>query len=83
MPDGAVVCRNADLNQEQEHTMLTLRTLYKAAAAAVVVTGLGLAVAEAGAAARSSGELVNNPTAPFACSTDEGYGRWTSCDRGG
>lgn len=51
-------------------------------ATSIVIGSLSLVPAYAGAAAPEG--LVNRPMAtPFVCTTDEGYGRRNSCDRGG
>ena len=62
--------------------MFTFTTLSRVLAAAAVVTSLGLTVAQAGAAPRGQTELVNQPNGPFVCRTDEGYGRYSTCDHG-
>jgi hypothetical protein len=63
--------------------MSTFKTLQNAAAAALVLSGLGVAVANARPAALPQGASIGQPANPFVCRTDEGYGRFTSCDSGG
>jgi hypothetical protein len=81
--DLAIVCGSAGRQRKEEQHMPILRTLQNGVAATLVLTGLGLAVAEARPMAQPQGEFINQPGNPFVCRTDEGYGRWTSCDNGG
>lgn len=60
--------------------MLILKTFYAALAAATLMTGFGFTLAKAGPATLTRGDFVNQPGAPFRCRTDDGYGRWGSCD---
>lgn len=62
--------------------MFTFTTLSRVLAATAVVSTLGLTVSEAGAAPRAQTELVNQPSNPNVCRTDEGYGRFSTCDQG-
>ncbi len=63
--------------------MKAIRNLQGAVAAALVLASVGLTVAEARPMSPPQGEFINQPGNPFVCRTDEGYGRWTSCDQGG
>ncbi len=47
---------------------------------AIATATLDLTMANAFAQKRGQEELVNRVT-PFVCMTDDGYERWTSCDR--
>jgi hypothetical protein len=62
--------------------MFTFKSLSRVLAAAAVVSSLGLTVAEAGAAPRGQAEFINQPGNPNVCRTDEGYGRFSTCDQG-
>jgi hypothetical protein len=77
------VCNDADVNQRKDQAMKT-SALTRTFAAFALIASFGLSVAEAGAAPRrGQAELINQPGAPsFVCRTDEGYGRWSTCDHG-
>lgn len=64
--------------------MTISKTLHRTLTVALATASLALLTTQAVAAPAGQLELVNRPAAPgaFVCRTDEGYGRWTSCDHG-
>jgi hypothetical protein len=57
-----------------------IETVNRVLAVAFLAAGVGLLTGDAYAAPRAQAELINWPTNPFVCLTDEGYDRWTACD---
>jgi hypothetical protein len=57
-----------------------IETVNRVLAVAFLAAGVGLLTGDAYGAPRAQAELINWPTNPFVCLTDEGYDRWTACD---
>jgi hypothetical protein len=57
-----------------------IETVNRVLAVAFLAAGVGLFTGDAYGAPPAQAELINWPTNPFVCLTDEGYDRWTACD---
>jgi hypothetical protein len=57
-----------------------LQIVRRVLAVAFLATAAGLLTGVTCAAPRAQPELINRPPNPFACRTDEGYERWTTCN---
>jgi hypothetical protein len=64
--------------------MTLISTLPRQIAIALAAASVVVLTMTAASAARNERGLINRPVGnPFVCRTDEGYGRYTSCDQGG
>lgn len=82
------VCSKQTFASNTKEQPMTLKTLQRQIAVALVATSVAtLSIGTAAAQRGGSFDLVNRPatplnSSPFACWTDEGYGRFTSCGQG-